>query len=147
MLNRLRSLVKDSIIINDHASFIDLKKLPNKITLFFVSSEFAATMKDKPEQTEAIFILESDKNQVDHRKQFDTGEDLIFQLADEIYRCYKKEASELLQSGDSSIAKEKEDLANRIHGELKKAYKSVCTGNKAPLNVTTTCVSFISKFT
>src|SRR5690349_14865465 len=125
MLKCLCSLVEDSIIILDNDSFVDFNKLPNKITLLFVSSEFAAKMKDKPLQTEAIFILEDDKNKVDYRTRFDSDEDLIFQLADEICRCYRKEAKDCSEAGDFAIAKEKEELANDIHEELKKVYRSV----------------------
>ncbi|CAF1299005.1 unnamed protein product [Rotaria magnacalcarata] len=145
MLNCLCLLMKDSIIIKTHASILDLKHLPNKTTLFFVSSECAAGMAGELEHGEAIFILENDKNKVDYRKRFDNDEDLIFQLADEIYRCCKKESMELLESDQSSLAEEKNAVANQIHVELKKAYKSVSTNETVPLNGTTILVSVISK--
>ncbi|CAF3367740.1 unnamed protein product [Rotaria socialis] len=145
MLDCLCLLMKDSIIIKAHASILDLKHLPNKTTIFFVSSECAAEMAGELEHGEPIFILENDKNKVDYRKRFDNDEDLIFQLADEIYRCCKKESMELLESDQSSLAEEKNAVANQIHVELKKAYKSVSTNETVPFNGTTILVSVISK--
>ncbi|CAF2931568.1 unnamed protein product [Rotaria sp. Silwood2] len=104
-------------------------ELPKKATFLFVSSEFAATMKNKPEQVETVFILEYDKNKVDNRERFATDEDIICQLADEIYRCYEKEAREYSEYGDPSIAKIKEEQANRIHIELKKIHQRLFARN------------------
>ena len=50
--------------------------------------------------------------------------DSIFQLVDEIYRGYMKEAREDFELGDLSRANIKEEFANEIHSELKRIYKS-----------------------
>jgi hypothetical protein len=123
MLRSLCSLVKDSILVYDDAALDDLDIPAGKITYFFVSSEVAATMTTKSDQSRTIFILEDDRNKVDHLNRFDTDEDLIFQLGDEIYRCFKKEVEDLLQAGEQSLAEKKQHMADRIHGELKDAYK------------------------
>lgn len=123
MLQRLCSLIKDSILVYDDAALDDLDIPAGKITYFFVSSKFAATMTAKPYQPNTIFTLEDDRDKVDHLNRFDTDEDLIFQLGDEIYRCFKKEAGDLTQAGEQSLAKKKQTMADRIHGELKDAYK------------------------
>ena len=125
MLDCLKSLTENSILMVDDISAMTPYQIPNMTTLLFISSEAAVTMEPEPEHIDAIFILESDKDKADFRQRFDNGEDLIFQLADEIYRCYKEEARALSESGDSSRAKEREDLASRIFTDLKKAYKSV----------------------
>ncbi|CAF4184048.1 unnamed protein product [Rotaria sp. Silwood2] len=105
-------------------------------------------MKNKPEQVETVFILEDDKNKVDHRERFATDEDIICQLADEIYRCYEKEAREYSQSGDPSRAKIKEEQANRIHIELKKIHQRLFARNitiDTPICTITTLVWLKSK--
>jgi hypothetical protein len=97
-------------------------------------------MKNKPEQIKAIFILEDDKSKADCRERFPTGQQLIFHLADELYRCYQIEAKTV---GDTSIAKIKERQANQIHVELKKAYKSTFRDNNTittSIDITTNIV-------
>jgi hypothetical protein len=148
MLESLNSLTGDSIFIIDDSAAVNFDELPKKTTFLFVSSQFAATMTSKPTQIETIFILEDDKTKVDHRERFATDVDLIFQLADVIYRCYTEEARECLAFKNSSMAKRKEQLANQIHDELKKVYKSVVTGNNvitAAIDTTTTIVWLQSK--
>lgn len=125
MLDSLRSMAKDSILNFENGSDFDFGKLPQRTTVLFVSSAFAATMTTKPEQVETVFILEDDKSRVDHRERFATGEDLIFQLADEIFRCYEKEARAYSDAGDVLAAEIKEEQANRIHSELKKTHTKV----------------------
>lgn len=141
MLESLRALAKDSIIIFDDSLVIDYDALSRKNTLLFVSSEYMATMKNKLEHIGEIFMLDSDHSKPGYRDSFPTGEDLIFQLADELYRCYKLEASDLLDSGDTDSAKQKEELADRIHDELKKAYTStVKEDNSDAISADTTTV-------
>ncbi|UJR38682.1 hypothetical protein I4U23_031348 [Adineta vaga] len=123
MLETLCSLAKDSILNFVNNSTIDFDKLPKKTTFLFVSSKFAATMKIKDEQIEKVFILEENKSRIDNQERFATGEDLIFLLADEIYRCYNKEAKAYFESGDLLKANRKEEQANQIHNELKKTHK------------------------
>lgn len=129
--------------MNDDST-IDYDLLPNKPTFLYVSSQFAATMKIKPKQIEGIFILEEDKNKIDHKERFSSGIDLIFQLADEIYRCYKKEEREYFLSGHYSTAKTKEEFSSKIHDELKKVYNSMVKDNNnniiTSIDTTTTIV-------
>lgn len=149
MLKCLCSLAEKSIIILDNTSSIDFNTLFNKSTLLFLSSEFAAKMGNKSEQIEAIFILEDDKNKVDHRERFATGEDLIFQLADELCRCYKTEANDYLISDDKSMAEIKEKQANRIHPELKTIHQNYFTDKNTyqqSIDTSTTLIWIKSKF-
>ena len=118
-------------------------KLPKKTTFLFASRQFVDKLKRKSKLFEAIFVLEDDQNKADHQKRFTTGAHFIFQLADELYRCYKKEAQDYRKSGYFSIAKIKEELANRIHEELKKAYKSVLTDKNNITAVVDTVVTVI----
>jgi hypothetical protein len=90
MSDSLKSSIGNFIIDIDNDVTVDYDKLPKKVTFLFVSSSYAATMKNKSEQLKDIFILEEDKNKVDHCNRFENGKDLIFELADDIYRCLKK---------------------------------------------------------
>ena len=125
MLQSLNALTENSIFIFDGISTVNFDGLPKKATILFVSSEFVATMEDEPEHIEAIFVLEKDISKVDYKKSFDNGEDLIFQLADELYRCYQQEAEKYSILGDFETAEIKRDISNKIHEELGKAYNSV----------------------
>jgi hypothetical protein len=131
MLNALVSMTKNAIFIFNGNAVINFDELPKKTTFLFVSSEFAAKMRHKSEQVETVFILENDKNKVDHRERFDNGGDLIFELADKIYQCYKREADDYLTFGDMMMAKTKEEQANQIHSTLKRAYKLASASNAA----------------
>jgi poly-beta-hydroxyalkanoate depolymerase len=66
-----------------------------------------------------VFILESDLNKVDQRLRFVTDEDLICQLADELYRHYVKEAQKYFHLGNVKMSNDQESLANRIYSELR----------------------------
>jgi hypothetical protein len=137
MLETLLRLTDYSISVFDMALF-DPSTWPKNPTLLFASSEFASTIEhNKPEYIKAIFILENDKNKVDQRERFATAEDLIFQLADEIYRCYKKEESEYTISGDASMATIKAKQANQIHSELKKVHERYINDHNSHRGVTT----------
>jgi hypothetical protein len=148
MLKCLCSLAENSIIIFDNTTLVDLNKLPHKDTRLFVSSQYAATIENKPEQIKAIFILEDDKSKADCRERFPTGQQLIFHLADELYRRYQIEANDFSTFGDTSIAEIKERQANKIHVELKKAYKSTFRDNNTittSIDITTNIVWLRSK--
>ncbi|CAF1435323.1 unnamed protein product [Adineta steineri] len=77
------------------------------------------------EHTKAIFVLEDDISKVDYQHRFGSGDDLIYQLADEIYRCYQQEAEQCSISGDVKAAEIKRNISNKMHEELDKAYNSV----------------------
>ena len=126
MLKCLRSLSAGSIFIFDDDSINGLEKLPQKRTLLFVSSQYTDMAKRKLVQVENIFILDNGQNMTDHQNTLSTAEGLIFQLADELYRCYRLEASDSLNSGDVHLAESQEKQADRIHPELKQVYRSVC---------------------
>ena len=106
MLHSLVSMVDDSIFITNESRATNLDWLPKEKTPFlFISSEYASAMKGKPEQDMAVFVLEEDRNKVDHRARFDKSDDLIFQLADELDRCYKQEMQKHLRAGNIVTAK------------------------------------------
>ncbi|CAF1399510.1 unnamed protein product [Adineta steineri] len=129
MLTTLIAMAANAIFIYDDNSTTDFDQLPNKPTFLIISSSVAAKMKNKPQQTKATFILEEDKNKVDYRERFGNGEDLIFELADAVYQCYKKEANQYSLSGDMKTAKIKEEQANQVHSNLKRAYISASDNN------------------
>jgi len=104
---------------------VDLIEASKKTTFLFTSSEFFATLQNKSKPFQAIFILDNEKNKSDYQQRFSTSEQLIFQLANELFRYYKTEAKEDLQSGNSFESEIKETIANKIYHELKKAYQSV----------------------
>ncbi|UJR17019.1 hypothetical protein I4U23_003917 [Adineta vaga] len=138
MLKSLSKLAGDSILIFDYPSLVDLNMLPKKPTLLFVSNEYMSTIGDnKPEHIKRIFILEKDKTKVDQRERFGTGEDLICQLADELYRCYKKEARNYFISGDSAMGEKKEKQANQIFSGLKEVHQQYLKSNSGVTDSTT----------
>ncbi|CAF0943635.1 unnamed protein product [Adineta steineri] len=124
MLQSLNALTGNSISIIDDISTVNFDEPPRKTAFLFVSSEFDATMGSELEHTEAVFVLEDDIGKVDYEHRFDNGDDLIYQLADEIYRCYQQEAEQYLISGDVKTAEIKRKVSNKIHEELDKAYNS-----------------------
>jgi hypothetical protein len=130
----LRSLPENTVLIFDNPSFVGMDKLPKKPTLLFVSSQFAATIKSTPEQIEKIFILEDDQNKVDEQRRFPTGERLIYQLAYEMERCYKREANECKEFGHSWISQRKQKEADRIHSEMRKIHERVFLCNMTAEN-------------
>ncbi|CAF3686563.1 unnamed protein product [Rotaria socialis] len=149
ILKTLLKLTNYSILIYNDLKFSDFNGLPKKSTLLFISSEFALSMENnKPDYVKAIFILENDQNKVDHRERFATGEDLMCQLADELYRCYKKEANDFLICGNSSMASIKEKQANRIHSELQQVHQEYFSNyitTKVSICTTTTLLWLRSK--
>ncbi|CAF1446776.1 unnamed protein product [Adineta steineri] len=122
-------MVANAIFIYDDNSTTDFDQLPDKPTFLIISSSVAAKMNNKPQQTKATFILEEDKNKVDYRERFGNGEDLIFELADAVYQCYKNEANQYSLSGDMKTAKIKEEQAKQVHSNLKRAYISASDNN------------------
>jgi hypothetical protein len=125
MLNTLHSLTNGSILIFDNTSDIDFDALSDKTVLLFTSSQAISSMKKKLKQGTQLFLLEDDKNEVDHRERFASSEDLIWQLADELYRYYKQEASDDFISGHTLLSKKKEELADQIHNELTHVHKKL----------------------
>ncbi|CAF1076171.1 unnamed protein product [Adineta ricciae] len=126
MLNALISMTPAAIRVFDDGLNINFQQLPDQPTFLFVSNAFAGTMDKKAKQFEGVYILTGDEDRVDHRTRFENSEDLIFQLADEIYRCYIKEADQYLNSGNSLTAEIKKQQANQVHSNVKRAYTSVC---------------------
>ncbi|CAF1437940.1 unnamed protein product [Adineta steineri] len=129
MLQSLKALTGNSILIIDDISTVDFDELDKKTTFLFVSSEFDVTMERALEHTKAIFVLEDDISKVDYQHRFGSGDDLIYQLADEIYRCYQQEAEQCSISGDVKAAEIKRNISNKMHEELDKAYNSVLKNN------------------
>jgi hypothetical protein len=149
MLNALRSLTKDSILICDNSSDINFDTMLNKTILLFASSQSITSMTRKPQQFTQSFILEEDKNKGDQLGHYTNSEDLIFQLADELYRYYNWESNEDLRSGDTSMANEKKELANQIHKELKKVHQRFSVDendDKPPICTITTIVWLKSNY-
>jgi hypothetical protein len=143
MLDALRSLAKDSILVIDSSSTIDFGNLHNTAFILFTTSQVISLMKQKPEQLTKIRLLESDKNMVDQQERFSSSKNLIFQLADDLCRYYKLEANDDLKAGNTSSAKQKEELASRIHSEMKNVHKTFAannTANKLPIVTKTTLV-------
>lgn len=150
MLKALQSMVKKSLLICPDTSTIDLHTRSRKKTFLFISSEFAQMIVKRRQPIEAMFILENDPSRVDNEKRFGTGLDLVFQLADEIYRCCMKEARAYARSGDLSTANIKEEHASRIHAELKRIYNSVSKDGSSmekPIDITTPTIAWLDMST
>ncbi|CAM4915895.1 unnamed protein product [Rotaria socialis] len=143
MLNTLQSMTNDSLLIYDNGSDFDSDVTSDKRILLFSTAQYASLTTESFKQKAQIFILEEDTNKVDLKQRFDNSEDLIFELADQLYRYYMLEAKEDSKQGDTYSAKEKEDLANRIHSELKKVFQNISTNivdDKPAVNSKTTFI-------
>jgi hypothetical protein len=140
MLKALCWLTKDSILMRDNYSEIDFDTMINKTIVIFTSSQIISSMKKQHSQLTHYFIFEDNKNEVAQPGRFNNSEDLIFQLADELYRYYKWEANEDSRAGDNHAEKEKEEVANRIHKELKKVHQTFSENPKPPISTITTIV-------
>jgi hypothetical protein len=138
MLDKISFLTNHSILIHHNYSEIDFNTMINKTIVLFTTSQVISSLKKTHSQLTHYFILKDEKNEVSQRGQFNDSEDLIFQLADELYRYYKWEANEDLRSGDNDAEKEKEEIANRIHKELKKVHQTFSENLKSPISTTTT---------
>ncbi|CAF1351980.1 unnamed protein product [Adineta steineri] len=123
MLTTLQSLTNDSILIYSNSSKVDFETMSDKTILVFTTNQIMSTMTNISKQSIKFFILEEDKNRVNQMERFDNCEDLMFQLADELHHYYKLEAIGDTKLGDISLAKEKEEQANRIHKELKEVHQ------------------------
>ncbi|CAF1469006.1 unnamed protein product [Adineta ricciae] len=123
MLQSMGTITNSIIIINNSFNTY-YNELSDKKTFLFASSQFVNSRRYFWKLVEKTFILEDDKTKVDNRQRFATGEHLMFQLANELYRVYKHEADECLASGDIVMAKKKEELANTIYEKQQTAYTS-----------------------
>ncbi|UJR11337.1 hypothetical protein I4U23_015518 [Adineta vaga] len=145
MLKSLIAMTENAIIIFQDNVEIDFIYLSGKITCFFASSQFVAAMTDKPK---GIFILEDDKEKIDNRQRFASGEHLVLQLADELYRSYIDEASRHLKSGNTMEASIKQEVASKIDDQLKKIHKSMSLQrdiSESQMDMTVTVVWLKSK--
>lgn len=133
MLKALQSMIKESLLICPDTSVIDLDTPSEMTTFLFISSEVAEMIMRQNKQIGPTFILENDPKKVDDEMRFGSGLDLLFQLADEIYRCYIKEERE---------------YANQIHVELKRIYNSISKNNlsteKSIDTTTTTAIVWLN---
>ncbi|CAF1499198.1 unnamed protein product [Rotaria magnacalcarata] len=143
MLSTLQSMTNDSLLIYDNGSDFDSDVTSDKRILLFSTAQCASSTTESFKQKAQIFILEEDTNKVDLKQRFDNSEDLIFELADQLYRYYMLEAKEDSKQGNTYSAKEKEDLANRIHSELKNVFQNISTNtvdDKPTINSRTTFI-------
>ena len=133
MLKALKSMMKESLLICPDTSIIGLVTLSEKTTFLFISSQAAEMIMRQNKQIGPMFILENDPKKVDDEMRFGSGLDLLFQLADEIYRCYMKEERE---------------YANQIHVELKRIYNSISKDNppsmEKSIDITTTAIVWLN---
>jgi hypothetical protein len=58
-------------------------------------------------------------------QHFNNSEELIFQLYDEIFKCYTLEINNHKKSGEHSQAAQKEELINQIDKQIKKCSSNI----------------------
>ena len=121
MIKVLQSLTKNSIIILDHPSEMDFNSLQHKTIFIFTTNEIHSFMNKRLSQVNSFFLL--GEGQSDKIKYFDHLKDLLFELSDQLYRCYRWEMEKDLESGEKSLSNQKNELANQIHYQLKKLYR------------------------
>mgnify|MGYP002384079473 CR=1 FL=1 len=130
MLDTLKSISKvdESECIFEYASMEDCidKLFEQKITYLFVSNRIDINeIKKRGDSIERIVILEDDTINVDYKQRFNNGVDLIFELADELNRCYKEEVEIYNLSGNVDEARKRNALADEIHPKLKIIFESM----------------------
>ena len=137
MLNTLKSSSTTSATkyILEYDSVDDfIRESSEKITYLFVSSRVADEYKTIPEcYGKQMFILEDLSGTVNYKQRFNSDIDLIFQLADELYHCFKKEAERYQQLENLDETKKWEELADKIYPGLKNIYKSLSKQNPIPI--------------
>jgi hypothetical protein len=136
MLNVLQSLINDSILTLNNYSDINFDQMKNKTIFIFTNSKIYSSIKKETQQPTKFFILEEDKNLNDQLGHFNKSEDLIFQLADQLYQCYIWEVDDDQRSGRNSQAIQKKEFANQIHKQLKEVYKN----NPSTISIKTTII-------
>ncbi|CAF4126276.1 unnamed protein product [Rotaria magnacalcarata] len=127
MLNTLHRSTKGIMLISNDGSDVEWQQLSNKTIFLFPTTQFFASTDTSFEQNFFVFILESDVNKVDQRLRFAADEDLICQLADELYRHYTKEAQKYFHLGNVKMSNGQECLANRIYSELRNVHNNIIT--------------------
>ncbi|CAF1420268.1 unnamed protein product [Adineta steineri] len=149
MLNTLRLLTNGSILVYDNISEIGFGSMSNKTVLFFISSQANSTMSKSFTQVTKVFILEEHEEIADQQERFHSSEDLMFQLSDELCRYCLLEAKQDRQWNDEALAQEKEELAKKVHNELKKVYEEFPTtenDNKRLIFIRTTTIVMLKSY-
>ncbi|UJR24444.1 hypothetical protein I4U23_005820 [Adineta vaga] len=129
MFDALYQLMDGSIQVFENESDVDLRQFDDKTVFLFTSDQFIARMTEEFGENVLLFILESDPTKVDNQRRFRTGEDLICQLADELYRCYNQETSKYIPIGDIKTTENKKNVADRIHSTLRKVHETITKEN------------------
>jgi hypothetical protein len=138
MLNVLQSLTNDSILIVKNCSEIDLNQIKDKTIFIFTTSRISSLVKKEiRQQPQKLFILGQDQNSNNEENYFHNSEDFIFELADELYRCYMWEVNNDRRSGNTLASTYKNELANQIHKQLKEIHRTSSTNNQSIISTET----------
>ncbi|UJR24514.1 hypothetical protein I4U23_005889 [Adineta vaga] len=124
MFKALHSLTNETILIYENPSEISFSTIGNKTLMIFTDNRVNSSMLTKPNITMKLFILETNDSKVNNEDRFGSDEDLMFQLSDELYRCYQWEANEDWRDDQEIISKQKEEIAKNIHEQLTKVYEN-----------------------
>jgi hypothetical protein len=128
MLDMLRSLTPDAILIYENKLTSDFSQWSDQPMSLFTTAHFAESLENLPKCC-TVFTLENDKSKVNQQCRFATIEDLISQIADEIVRQYRLKAKEYHKAGKLDKAEQQEEAVNRIYRELTRIHKKFTTNN------------------
>ncbi len=73
-------------------------------------------------------------------QHFNNSEELIFQLYDEIFKCYTLEINNHKKSGKHSQAAQKEELINQIDKQIKNVHRTFSQNNPSTISTKTTII-------
>ena len=123
MLNTLKSLVTDSMLIVKNFREVNFEAISAKKIYIFTNSEMYPSVQKKT-KADLIYILEKENNRIVQEQHYNDSEDLINELADELYRCYISEIEDDRKSDETILLKEKEEIANEIPKKIKELYQT-----------------------
>lgn len=123
MLETLRMLTNDSISIVDNCSHLNLKQIQNKCVLIFTTKQFYNPNHFSDFDVKKCFLLQDQTNQSEENEHFNNVKDLIFELADQLYRIYRQESIDDLNCSQIQKGLIKEIISKEIYIQLENLYK------------------------
>ncbi|CAF1338001.1 unnamed protein product [Adineta ricciae] len=123
MFKALHSLMNETVVSYDNPSEIPHSTMNDKIWMVFTTNQMNLSTVKKASPSAKFFVLETDEAKVNNYERFGSDEDLMFQMSDELYRCFHLEADEDWREGEEQLSKQKQAIAKKIHEKLKEVYQ------------------------
>ncbi|CAF1591421.1 unnamed protein product [Adineta ricciae] len=123
MFKALHSLMNETIVSYDNPSEIPHSAMSDKILMIFTTNQMNLSTVKKASPSAKFFVLETDEAKVNNYERLGSDEDLMFQMSDELCRCFHLEANEDWREGEEQLSKQKQAIAKKIHEKLKEVYQ------------------------